>query len=78
MALYKYLEDEKDNIILSKNVCKGVPENLAKVQPPAFTVFFIFNNADPHIYRLTAAYIHSCMEDRQKLVRYFIIAFVLA
>ena len=28
----------------------------------------IFNNVDPHIYRLTAAYIHSCMEYRQKLV----------
>ena len=31
-------------------------------------IFFIFNNVDPHIYRLTAAYIHSCMEYRQKLV----------
>ena len=29
---------------------------------------FIFNNVDPHIYRLTADYIHSCMEYRQKLV----------
>ena len=30
--------------------------------------FFIFNNVDPHNYRLTAAYVHSCMEYRQKLV----------
>ena len=29
---------------------------------------FIFNNVSSHIYRLTAAYIHSCMEYRQKLV----------
>ena len=29
---------------------------------------FIFNNVDPHIYRLIASYIHSCMEYRQKLV----------
>ena len=28
---------------------------------------FIFNNIDPHIYRVTAAYIHSCMEYRQKI-----------
>ena len=33
-------------------------------------IFFIFNNVDPHIYRLTAAYIHLCMEYRQKLVLY--------
>ena len=25
---------------------------------------FIFNNFDPHIYKLTAAYIHLCMEYR--------------
>ena len=31
---------------------------------------FIFNNVDPHIYRLTAAYIHLCMEYRQQLVLY--------
>ena len=31
---------------------------------------FIFNNVDPHIYKLTAAYIHLCMEYRQKLVLY--------
>ena len=31
---------------------------------------FIFNNVDPHIYRLTAAYIHLCMEYRQKLALY--------
>ena len=29
---------------------------------------FISDNVDLHIYRLTAAYIHSCMEYRQKLV----------
>ena len=29
---------------------------------------FIFNNVDPYIYRLTTAYIHSCMKYRQKLV----------
>ena len=27
---------------------------------------FLFNNVDPHIYRLTAANIHSCMEYRKK------------
>ena len=27
---------------------------------------FIFNNVDPHIYRLTASYIHLCMEYGQK------------
>ena len=29
---------------------------------------FISDNVDHHIYRLTAAYIHSCMEYRQKIV----------
>ena len=29
---------------------------------------FISDNVDLHIYRLTAAYIHSCMEYRQKIV----------
>jgi len=29
---------------------------------------FMFNNVDRHIYRLTAAYKHLCMEYRQKLV----------
>ena len=29
---------------------------------------FLFNNVDPHIYRLTAAHIHSCMEHRQKFI----------
>ena len=38
---------------------------------------FIFNNVNPYIYRLTAAYIHSCMEYRQKLVLFKIIAFIL-
>ena len=33
-------------------------------------MFFILNNIDPHICRLTAAYIHLCMEYRQKLVLY--------
>ena len=28
----------------------------------------MFNNVDRHIYRLTAAYKHLCMEYRQKLV----------
>ena len=32
---------------------------------------FIFKYVDPHIYRLTAAYIHSCMEYRQKHVLQF-------
>ena len=31
-------------------------------------ILFIVNNVDPHIYRLTAAYLHSYMEHRQKLV----------
>ena len=31
-------------------------------------ILFIFKNVDPQIYRLTAAYIHSCMEYIQKLV----------
>ena len=41
LVLLKYLEDEKDNIILSNNVCKGVSENLAEVQPLAFSCSFL-------------------------------------
>ena len=37
----------------------------------------MFNNANPHIYRLTAAYTHSCMEYRQKLVLYYSLYFDL-
>ena len=38
---------------------------------------FIFNNVNPYIYRLTAAYTHSCMKYRQKLVLFKITAFIL-
>ena len=31
-------------------------------------ILFIFKNVDPQIYRLTAAYVRSCMEYIQKLV----------
>ena len=35
-----------------------------------------FNNVDPHIYRLTAAYIHSCMEYRINYSLYFDLRFI--
>ena len=38
---------------------------------------FIINNVNPYIYRLTAAYIHSCMTYRQKLFLFKIIPFIL-
>ena len=34
-------------------------------------IFFLFNNVNPTICRLTAAYIHSCIDYRQTLIILF-------
>ena len=77
LVLLKYLEDEKDNIILSNNVCKGVSENLAEVQPLAFSCSFLTMSILTSTDLQLLTYIHDCMEYRQKLVLHFITAFVL-